>query len=178
MFYTGAGKLCFMEKDVVSKVLVAGLIGVVLGGLAVSQTDFLKNQAQQNALTEYPLDLSMTGMHTHDQRNVPADEAPSVSLEVEEDSMMKGHYNLRIQTENFEFAPENVSSDFVMGEGHAHVFVDDVKISRSYNEWYHLPRLKPGEHTIKVTLNTNNHQEYAVNGETVMARETVTFNPN
>jgi hypothetical protein len=166
-----------MEKEAVSKILVAGLIGIVVGGLAVSQTDALTSQAQENALADYPLDLSMTGMHMHDKRNVPADQAPSVSLEVEEDPMMKGHYDLHIQTENFDFAPENVSNDFVMGEGHAHVFVDDVKISRSYGEWYHLPRLKPGEHTIKVTLNTNNHQEYAVNGESIMAKQTVTFNP-
>lgn len=166
-----------MEKEVFSKVLVAGLMGVFVGGLAVSQTNALTSQAKQNTLADYPLDLSMTGMHMHDKRIVPADEAPSVSLEVEEDPMMKGHYNLHIQTENFEFAPENVSSDFVMGEGHAHVFVDDVKISRSYNEWHHLPRLKPGEHTIKVTLNTNDHQEYAVDGESIMARETVTFDP-
>jgi hypothetical protein len=87
--------------------------------------------------------------------------------------MMPGHFNLHIKTENFEFAPRNASSEFVLGQGHAHVFVDDVKISRSYAPWYHLPRLDPGQHRINVTLNTNDHKEYAVNGEKIMDSVTV-----
>jgi hypothetical protein len=88
--------------------------------------------------------------------------------------MMAGHYNLHIQTENFKFAPDSVSSEHVLGEGHAHVFVDDVKISRAYGPWYHLPRLEPGKHIIKVTLNTNDHQEYATENEFILDTETVT----
>jgi hypothetical protein len=166
-----------MEKEVISKILVAGFIGIVIGGIGISQSGVLKSSSQQNVLDSYPIDLSMAGMHTHDQRNVPADEAPSVSLEVEEDPMMKGHYNLQIQTENFTFAPESVSTEHQMGEGHAHIFVDDTKISRSYSNYYHLKRLKPGEHTIMVTLNTNEHEEYAVNGDTISDSVTVNFEP-
>jgi hypothetical protein len=166
-----------MEREVMSKVLVSAVIGVILGGVAVSQTGTLQSASQQNILSDYPLDLSMTGMHTHDRRNVPASEAPSVDLEVTEDPMMKGNYILEINTENFTFAPNSVSGEHVMGEGHAHVFVDEVKISRAFGPYYHLPRLKPGEHTIYVTLNTNEHEEYAVNGESVSDSVTVNFEP-
>jgi hypothetical protein len=62
-----------------------------------------------------------------------------------------------------------------MGEGHAHVFVDDVKISRAFGPYYHLPRLEPGNHNITVTLNTNEHEEYAVDGRSVMDSEVVSF---
>ena len=55
----------------------------------------------------------------------------------------------------------------VYGEGHAHVYVDDYLLSRAYSEWYHLPNLKPGTHTVYVTLNGNDHTEY-ISGNTVV----------
>ena len=165
-----------MEKEVLSKILVATMIGGAIGFVGATAT-MSTDSAAQSILEDYPVDLSQTGMHMHDQRNVPESEAPSVDLEVREDPMMKGNYILNIQTENFEFAPESVSTDHVMGEGHAHVFVNDVKISRAFGHYYHLPKLDPGEHTIMVTLNTNEHEEYAVNGTSVMDTETVEFRP-
>ena len=164
-----------MEKEVVSKLVVALFIGGSVGFLTASTTT--GSGAAQSVLDDYPVDLSRSGMHTHDQRNVPESEAPSVNLEVEEDPMMAGNYILNIQTENFEFAPNSVSSDHVLGEGHAHVFVNDVKISRAFGSYYHLPKLKPGTHTIMVTLNTNEHEEYAVNGESISDSTTVEFQP-
>lgn len=142
--------------------------------MGANLTQNFSETSAEKTLSAYPIDLSMSGLHRHDRKNVPREDAPAVDLAVEQDPMMPGHFNLKIETQNFEFAPENVSSEFVMGEGHAHVFVDDVKISRAYGKWYHLPRLDPGNHTIRVTLNTNNHQEYAVDGETISDSETVT----
>ena len=77
--------------------------------------------------------------------------------------------NVQILTEGFTFAPENVNGAHVEGEGHAHIYVDDVKISRVYTPWYHLGSLTPGEHEIRVTLNANSHQEYAIGGTNVEA---------
>lgn len=123
---------------------------------------------------QYPLDLSGVGQHEHNLKMVSADEAPSVDIRVLEDSEMAGQYNIRIQTENFSFTPESVGSEHVLGEGYAKVFVDDVRISRAYGSWYHLPRLEPGEHIIKVTLNTNDHQEYATDENFLFDTETIT----
>lgn len=43
------------------------------------------------------------------------------------------------------------------GEGHAHIYIDDVKIGRVYGEWYHLAtanlNLSPGSHVVRVDLN-------------------------
>ena len=50
------------------------------------------------------------------------------------------------------------------GTGHAHVYINGVKLGRLYGHWMHLTGLKAGEHTIKVTLNSNDHQDYALNG--------------
>lgn len=53
------------------------------------------------------------------------------------------------------------------GEGHAHLYVDGQKIARLYGKWYHIEELSPGQHEITVTLNANDHREYAVNGENI-----------
>ena len=114
----------------------------------------------EETLEAYPLDLSNAGIYRYEQVN--ADEnTPSVDLQAYEDEMLQTDYNLELITENFTFSPENASQKHVKNAGHAHIYVDDVLISRSYGKWYHLPRLEPGNHTIKVTLNTNDHREYS-----------------
>lgn len=163
-----------MERNTAVRMAIIAVVALIIGGTAGTQIDTVTQTSAENTLNAYPLELSLAGLHRHDRRNIPADQAPSVSIDVERDPMMPTHFNVHITTEDFTFAPEHVSGDHVLGEGHAHVFVDDVKISRSYGNWYHLPRLSPGTHTIKVTLNTNDHREYAVNGETIQATETVT----
>lgn len=117
------------------------------------------NSSAQETLETYPIDISMAGIHRHSKQYVEKKQ-PSIDIKVHRDEMMYNHFNLEIKTENFEFTPENISENHVKNEGHAHVYVDDVMISRSYGNWYHLPRLEKGNHTIKVTLNTNNHKEY------------------
>lgn len=77
-------------------------------------------------------------------------------------------WNLHIVTENFQFAPQSAGREHVDGEGHAHLYLDDQKIARLYGAWYHLGALEPGTHQLKVTLNTNNHELYAVNGNAVV----------
>ena len=113
------------------------------------------------------------GGHMHGEpREVPAGvPAPSVALEVTPDP--KSGWNLHVTTTNFEFAPWNASGEHVWGEGHAHLYVDDVKVGRLYTEWYHLAALEEGTHTIHVTLNGNDHQDLAVDGELV--EDTVTI---
>jgi hypothetical protein len=161
------------------KIFQMGLLGLALlmagvfGGVQFSSS--LKQNSAQQTLDTYPVDLSMAGLHRHDRKNVPAEKAPNVNVNIEEDPMMPGHFNLKINTENFEFTPENASSQFVMGEGHAHVFVNDVKISRAYGKYYHIPRLDEGNHTVKVTLNTNDHQVYAVDGEVIQDKVDISY---
>lgn len=112
----------------------------------------------------------------HEMYEVPASvPTPSVNLVAHKDSV--GGWNLNITTQNFRFAPQNAGNENVPGEGHAHLFVDDIKVARVYGNWFHLGALPEGEHTIEVTLNTNDHANYAVNGETIAASVEVTEAP-
>lgn len=113
--------------------------------------------------------------HMHDMLEVESKKIPKVTLEAEKD--LKDGLNIKLTTENFAFTPEKVNSDPVQNEGHAHVFVNGVKVARVYGKYFHIPGsiLIPGENTITVTLNANNHSEWAVAGAHVEA-EVKVFN--
>ncbi|WP_120498972.1 hypothetical protein [Roseovarius sp. EL26] len=81
--------------------------------------------------------------------------------------------NLEISLENFAFSPENVNGENTPGAGHAHIYVDGVKLARSYGPWFHISGLSAGEHEIRVTLNANDHSQFAIDGEPVEAKATV-----
>lgn len=111
--------------------------------------------------------------HAHDMFTVEAADAPQItSIMVTKDA--KSGWNLMVQTENFTFSPTNASGDHVDGEGHAHIYVDGKKITRLYSNHYYLGELDEGEHVVRVTLNTNDHKDYAVNGQVVEATQTIT----
>ena len=131
-------------------------LGLLVG---LSNGDSSFSNAQET-LNTYPVDLSVATLHRH-QEHFVQENPPEINVTAHRDKMMPNHFNLEIRTENFRFAPENISEEHVENTGHAHVYVDDALISRSYSKWYHLPRLKPGNHTIRVTLNTNQHDEYS-----------------
>lgn len=110
--------------------------------------------------------------HKHALREVgPGDAVPTVTLSIEPD--FKSGWNIHIETTNFRFAPEHANGEHVPGEGHAHLYVDGRKVTRLYDDWYYLPSLPPGRHTVRVTLNTNDHYDYAVDGESIAAETTV-----
>lgn len=117
--------------------------------------------------------------HDHGKAmELSADNAPIVDLQVL--PLSDGSYNIRVQTMNFIFAPQNVDGDPVDGEGHAHLYVDGEKIARLYGEWYHVSDLPEDAAMISVALYANNHQPLAVDGDPisdmVMLSDTMTDN--
>ena len=84
-------------------------------------------------------------------------------------ALADGGYNLQIQTSNFTFTPRNIDMAPVAGEGHAHLYVDGVKLARLYGEWHHLPTLPPDAEALTVSLYANNHQGFAVDGQIISA---------
>jgi len=99
--------------------------------------------------------------------NLDARNAPTLDLQVY--PLADGSYNLQLQTSSFTFTPQNIDMAPVNGEGHAHLYVDGVKLARLYGEWHHLPTLPPGAEVLTVSLYANNHQAFAVNGDIISA---------
>ena len=95
------------------------------------------------------------------------DPAPSLKLHLSPEGDFA--WNLHIVTEHFRFAPEDVNAVHVPGEGHAHIYVDGVKLNRVYGPWYHLTGLPEDAREIRVTLNANSHETLSVDGAPVAA---------
>jgi hypothetical protein len=110
--------------------------------------------------------------HGHKVVNIPEGiGVPSINGKVEQDP--SGSWLLKIETENFTFAPEKAGLKQInYNEGHAHIYLDGEKINRLYGNYYNLGELKEGTHQIKVTLNGNNHDVFADNGEEIAYSET------
>ena len=133
-----------------------------------SDSDSVGSDSDHSGSTEGDGMTSMThGDGGHHASTIEAVTTMPVALKVTADQISGA--NVQILTEGFTFAPGNVNGAHVEGEGHAHIYVDDVKISRVYTPWYHLGSLTPGEHEIRVTLNANSHQEYTIGGTKVGA---------
>lgn len=96
---------------------------------------------------------------------------PSVELTISKDPM--SGWNLHINTANYRFTPEEVNRNNVANQGHAHLYIDGYKMARIYSHWYHIKDLTPGEHIVRITLNANDHSEFAYNGEHMAATATI-----
>jgi hypothetical protein len=71
-----------------------------------------------------------------------------------------GGYNLKIETKYFRFTPDLVGKQVLQNTGHAHIYVNDVKVGRAYSNWFYIQDsfFQNGTNTISVTLNANNHK--------------------
>lgn len=106
-------------------------------------------------------------LNAHPQFNIPEGAvAPTIMLHPFKDSM--GGWNIHIMTKGFIFSPQNAGKDDVMGEGHAHLFVNGKKVARVYGDWVHL-NVGKGTNKVKVNLTTNSHKDYFYNGKAIEA---------
>jgi hypothetical protein len=127
-------------------------------------------------LLSAPGAVSGSGEHTHghtakhgEMREAPADSAPAISIEAIADP--SDGYNLHLQVEGFAFSPRRTGHKTDALEGHAHLYVNDVKIGRVYGPWLHLPAklLAPGTNLVRVSLNDNTHSPLALDGQPLEA---------
>jgi hypothetical protein len=125
---------------------------------------------------DIPVQRSAVDMMQHEAQHgrleVPVVGAPQVSIEVGKDPM--NGWNVVLSTDNFSFTPDLVNSENVDNTGHAHLYVDGIKIARLYGPFFHIPDLPVGDHEISVNLSSNDHSYYLVGGERISARSIIT----
>jgi|GEM_PF-3218497 len=125
-----------------------------------------------------PVETTQAEVHTSasagaEWREMPSGEPrPTLAIAVLPDP--QAGWNLKLQTSNFRFSPGNVSRAHIPGEGYARLTIDQGPRLRIYGEWYHIPELPPGTHTLKVTLCTNDHAAYTIDGAPITAEARVT----
>jgi hypothetical protein len=140
------------------------LLVLPLALLAAWQLHQLRGAAE--ALPAPPLQCRHGHLDITDPARVPA-----LALELRPDA--ESGWNLHLRTSRFRFAPDKVNQAPVLGEGHAHLYLDGQKLARLYGPWTHLPPLPPGRHRLRVTLNGNDHAELHAQGRPVAAEQFV-----
>ncbi len=78
-----------------------------------------------------------------------------------------GEVVLNFSIENLELIPVNPPSEHEAGQGHLHLHVDGVSVAMLDETSYTVNDLTQGLHSFRVTVSTNDHREYSVNGEIV-----------
>ncbi len=107
------------------------------------------------------------GSHDHAALTEVGDMAPTMTLSLYPDGPQSR--TLHIGVTGFTFHPEGVNGPHIPGHGHAHVYVNGVKMPRAYSPWVQLLALPKGTHEIRVTLNANDHSQLARNGQPIEA---------
>ena len=109
----------------------------------------------------------MAGMGHDVAFEVPEGEPrPSVSLTVRPDG--EG-WIVEALVMNFQFSKDQVDGEHMPGMGHGHLYLNGLKLQRIYESNTAIGALLPGDYIARVTLNTNDHRPYSVDGKTVTA---------
>jgi hypothetical protein len=151
-------------------ILFFGLgVGFVIG--ANSDADL--GGHDHNNPNDHAVSSSATNAHsagTHDQKVQAEQPLPDVSVALIPDG--PGAWNMRLDVDNFVFTPEMADQHHVAGTGHAHVFINGLKLARVYGPWFHLGALPAGTE-VSVTLNSNDHRAFAVEDNVIQSMAVV-----
>lgn len=150
------------------------IVGILFGGvISVFYMDSLEDKKNLigNNLNSNPTFVAQD-MHAHSDPHLHVKSQfknPTVKLAAYADTM--GGFNLEVKTTNFNWVPEKAGKQidaFAVTEGHAHVYVNGVKIGRLYGEWLYIPKtyFVTGKNTITVSLNGNNHRDWYSSDDT------------
>ncbi len=104
-----------------------------------------------------------------------AQNPPSISMNVTQNADTTWSVNLT--TQNFEFfEPETEPLEHKDGQGHGHLYLNGLKLQRMYSTKATIGALPAGQHIISVTLNSNDHRAFSINGAPVSASSEIIAN--
>jgi copper(I)-binding protein len=104
--------------------------------------------------------------------DVPADE-PAPKLRVTVTPHGSG-WNVLAEVQDFTFSKSAVDGPHQPGIGHAHLYLNGLKLQRMYGPEARIGALPPGAYEVRVTINTNDHLVYSVDGLPVTAAAEIT----
>lgn len=173
-------------KLLLTFVVGAALSTIIFSGLAINQYDSLRYEYEirledaQKEIHALQHELDPThALFTHGENSTEQEDKHSHSHETPIDltetswnplvqftatpDPVSG-WNIQIQTKNFRFSPENSGGEHIEGEGHAHLYIDDIKVARLYGNWFHLASLPSGSHELRIALTSNDHHPLVKDG--------------
>jgi len=109
---------------------------------------------------------AMSGMDHGMSNGIEVSPSPSISLARDPDVKANG-FEVEIAVENFEFIVVDDMAPHVDGQGHAHIYLNGIKLGRLYEERFTVGGLPAGEYALTVALNSNDHRPYVSGGAPV-----------
>jgi hypothetical protein len=79
----------------------------------------------------------------------------------------KSGFDIKLDVENFSFVLAPDDAQHIPNEGHAHVYLNGLKLGRLYNSTFTLGEVPANEYELRVTLNSNDHRPYLTEGSAV-----------
>jgi len=160
-------------------VMIGGLEGALDAGRLIPIVLTFENAGAVNAKARFlePMKMDMGGEMDHSTMMAmeyavpPGELAPTLSLSAVPNE--DGGITVTVDTANFTFSREKADGPHEPGSGHGHLYVGGAKIGRLYGPTATVPALPVGQHIVRVTLNTNDHRTYVVDGKPVTATVTV-----
>lgn len=101
-----------------------------------------------------------------DPLDLPAAQAPRLGLTLRPDG---DGWIAALELAGLTLSAEAADSPHVPGKGHAHLYLGGLKLQRMYGPTARIGALPPGQHVVRVTLNTNDHRPYAAAGTPIEA---------
>ena len=111
--------------------------------------------------------MAMTDMGADDRNEA----APSVSLSVSRAT--DSSWSVEIKTDNFVFDQMADEPKHIAGHGHAHLYLNGMKLQRMYGHNASIGQLPPGDYTVSVELNSNLHMPYRNGDDVVSAKQVI-----
>jgi copper(I)-binding protein len=107
-------------------------------------------------------------MHMSGGQETPAP-VPTARLDITTPPSQKG-LRATLDLQNFALVQTPDGTEHVAGEGHAHLYLNGLKLGRLYTPDVVVGPLLPGDYALRVTLNTHDHQPY-LSGEAQIGDE-------
>lgn len=92
---------------------------------------------------------------------------PAPGLEIALQHIGARKVAITVSVQNFRFVLKDGMAAHVDGEGHAHVYLNGLKLARLYSSEFETGALPPGKYALRVSLNTNDHRPYLDGGQPV-----------
>ncbi|MFD3189998.1 copper chaperone PCu(A)C [Sedimentitalea sp. HM32M-2] len=91
---------------------------------------------------------------------------PDITLQVQPDGV---GWIVQVTTAGFTFSEEDEMTEHVPGTGYGILYLGGLRLQRLHQPGARIGALPPGRHEIRVTLHTNDHRVYLVDGQPVTA---------
>ena len=133
-------------------------------------------EVSSRALVGRPADLHGNHMALGMMEGAPLVEAgqdlPSIALDMIQ--QRNGTWEVVLETTDFTFDPDTPEPVHQAGHGHAHLYINGLKVLRMHEGRAVIGALPQGNHLVRVALNTNDHRPYVDDAGPIEARMQIT----